>query len=405
MASLVDQKSENQLKRPSGPPHSTAENDVSAARVSSDGPAAGADDLPDIIDVVLEMGRAPEELSTEVPSPPLPVIASPRLPAHLDALAGRARDYVEAASSANTRRAYAADWKHFCAWARRQGLEVFPPDPQTVGLYITAQASGSGRDKKSVATIERRLSSLSWNFAQRGQPLDRKDRHIATVMAGIRNSHAKPPVQKEAILPEDLIAMLETLERGSLRGLRDRAMLLLGFAGGLRRSEIVGLDVGRDQTEDGRGWVEFFPDKGLLVTLRGKTGWREVEIGRGSSDSTCPVVALQMWLKLARIGHGPLFRRVTGQGKAVGAERLNDQEVARLVKRTALSAGIRGDLPEGERGMMFAGHSLRAGLASSAEVDERYVQKQLGHTSAEMTRKYQRRRDRFRVNLTKASGL
>ena len=189
-----------------------------------------------------------------------------------------------------------------------------------------------------------------------------------------------------------------------LRGLRDRAMLLLGFAGGLRRSEVVGLDCGRDQTEDGRGWIEIL-DRGLLVTLRGKTGWREVEIGRGSSDATCPAVALETWLKFARISHGPLFRRVTGQGKAVGADRLNDQEVARLVKRTAMAAGVRGDLPEGERGKLFAGHSLRAGLASSAEVDERYVQKQLGHTSAEMTRKYQRRRDRFRVNLTKASGL
>nr|WP_244421645.1 site-specific integrase [Mesorhizobium alhagi] len=345
---------------------------------------------------------------SQQPEPPPAGENAPLLPAHLETLANRARDYVEAASSANTRRAYAADWKHFCAWCRRQNLDPLPPDPQTVGLYITACASGTGTGEKkpnSVSTIERRLSSLTWNYAQRGQPLDRKDRHIATVMAGIRNKHASPPRQKEAVLPEDLIAMLETLDRGSLRGLRDRAMLLLGFAGGLRRSEIVGLDVGRDQTQDGRGWIEFFPDKGVLVTLRGKTGWREVEIGRGSSDATCPVVALQTWLKLGRIAHGPLFRRVTGQGKAVGAERLHDQEVARLVKRAALAAGVRGDLSEGEREKLFAGHSLRAGLASSAEVDERYVQKQLGHTSAEMTRKYQRRRDRFRVNLTKASGL
>jgi integrase len=365
--------------------------------------------MPDVIDGIMEMGRPAEGRPDEAPTPPLPLPtrAQVHLPGHLEGLADRARDYIEAASSSNTRRAYAADWRHFASWCRRQGLEMLPPDPQTVGLYITACASGTVTgDKKpnSVSTIERRLSSLSWNFAQRGQPLDRKDRHIATVMAGIRNKHAAPPRQKEAILPEDLIAMLETLDRGTLRGLRDRGMLLLGFAGGLRRSEIVGLDCGRDQTEDGSGWVEFFADKGVLVTLRGKTGWREVEIGRGSSDATCPVVALQTWLKFARIAHGPLFRRVTGQGKAVGAERLNDQEVSRLVKRAALAAGVRGDLSEGERAKLFAGHSLRAGLASSAEVDERYVQKQLGHASAEMTRKYQRRRDRFRVNLTKASG-
>jgi integrase len=355
-----------------------------------------------------------DSLNSPTPSPaPLPAVVdaaappSVSLPAHLAALAGRARDYVEAASSANTRRAYASDWKHFSAWCRRQNLPPLPPDPQIVGLYITACASGAAaadRKPNSVTTIERRLSALSWNYAQRSQPLDRKDRHIATVLAGIRNTHGRPPLQKEAVLPEDVIAMLETLDRAGLRGLRDRAMLLVGFAGGLRRSEIVALDVGREQTEDGGGWVEIL-DKGMLVTLRGKTGWREVEIGRGSSDATCPVVALQTWLKLARIGHGPLFRRVTGQGKDVGPDRLTDQQVARLVKRAALAAGVRGDLSEGEREQKFAGHSLRAGLASSAEVDERYVQKQLGHASAEMTRRYQRRRDRFRINLTKAAGL
>lgn len=330
---------------------------------------------------------------------------------HLASLADRARSYVEAASSANTRKAYASDWKHFSAWCRRSNLSPLPPHPQTVGLYITACASGStagtpsrGAKTNSVSTIERRLSSLSWNYAQRGLTLDHKDRHIATVMAGIRNSHARPPVQKEAVMAEDIIAMVETLDRGSLRGLRDRAMLLIGFAGGLRRSEIVGFDLKADQTEDGRGCIEIL-DKGMLVTLRGKTGWREVEVGRGSSDATCPVVVIETWIKFAKLAHGPLFRRVTGQGKAVGSERLNDEEVARLVKRAAMAAGVRGDLSEIERAFKFSGHSLRAGLASSAEVDERYVQKQLGHTSAEMTRRYQRRRDRFRVNLTKASGL
>ncbi|WFU07361.1 site-specific integrase (plasmid) [Rhizobium sp. CB3171] len=350
------------------------------------------------------MSEGETVLSGELPD----IAPSPAPPAHLRDLTARARTYVEAASSANTRRAYAADWKHFSAWCRRQNLAPFPPDPQVVGLYITACASGTatrGGKPNSVSTIERRLSSLCWNYAQRGgQKLDRKDRHIATVLAGIRNTHAAPPRQKESILPEHLIAMLETLDRGSLRGLRDRAMLLIGFAGGLRRSEIVGLDCGRDQTEDGRGWIEIL-DKGLLVTLRGKTGWREVEIGRGSSDVTCPVVALQTWIKFARIANGPLFRRVRGQGKDVGPDRLNDREIARLVKKVALAAGVRGDLSESERATKFSGHSLRAGLASSAEVDERYVQKQLGHASAEMTRKYQRRRDRFRVNLTKASGL
>jgi hypothetical protein len=122
--------------------------------------------------------------------------SSPALPAHLERLADRARDYAKAASAANTRRAYAADWKHFSDWLRRQGLKALPPSPQTVGLYITACASGAAaadRQPNSVATIERRLSALTWHYAQRGTPLDRKDRHVATVLAGIRNTHAAPP--------------------------------------------------------------------------------------------------------------------------------------------------------------------------------------------------------------------
>ena len=91
-------------------------------------------------------------------------------------------------------------------------------------------------------------------------------------------------------MPDDLRAMLATLPH-DLRGLRDRAILLIGFAGGLRRSEIVSLDHGRDDTPDSGGWVEML-DGGTLITLRGKTGWREVEIGRGSSAQTCLVQAL-----------------------------------------------------------------------------------------------------------------
>jgi len=102
----------------------------------------------------------------------------------------------------------------------------------------------------------------------------------------------------------DIIAMLETLDRDTLRGMRDRAMLLIGYTGGLRRSEIVGLHLKADQTEDGRGWIEIL-DKGMLLTLRGKTGWREVEIGRGSSDANCPIAAVETWVKFAKLAHGP----------------------------------------------------------------------------------------------------
>ena len=322
----------------------------------------------------------------------------------LDRLVDTARDYARAAASDNTLKAYAKDWAHFARWCRMKGAEPLPPSPEMIGLYLADLASASGPSPTlSVSTIDRRLSGLAWNYVQRGFNLDRKNRHIASVLAGIKRKHARPPVQKEAILAEDILAMVATLPY-DLRGLRDRAILLLGYAGGLRRSEIVTLDVHKDDTPDSGGWIEIF-EKGALLTLNAKTGWREVEIGRGSKDQTCPVHALEQWLHFAKIDFGPVFVGTSRDGKRALDTRLNDKHVARLVKRTVLDAGIRSELPEKERLALFSGHSLRAGLASSAEVDERYVQKQLGHASAEMTRRYQRRRDRFRVNLTKAAGL
>jgi hypothetical protein len=162
---------------------------------------------------------------------------------------------------------------------------------------------------------------------------------------------------------------------------------------------------GRIRVEDREAAQSLLESALVRVLDPVPTHWREVEVGRGSSDQSCPVVALETWIKFGRIARGPLFRRIFKDNKTVDVERLSDKHVARLVKQTALAAGVRSDLPEGERELLFAGHSLRAGLASSAEIEERYVQKQLGHASAEMTRKYQRRRDRFRTNLTKASGL
>ena len=386
---------------------------------------------------------------------PAPLTARPPSP-HLAALSEKARDYARNARADNTQRAYESDWRQFAAWLRRSGLDPLPPDPQTVGLYLAAcmqdgvsagarnigeihagarniggvhagarNIGAGGRPALRVASLERRLSGICWRYRQLGAPLDTSDRHISTVLAGIRRAHGRPPVQKEAIFADELIAMLATLDM-DLRGIRDRAILAIGFAGGLRRSEIVGLDCGPDQSEDGTGWVEIFPpggdlssasrdsveasgaannDGGLLLTVNGKTGWREVEIGRGSRPETCPVALLETWMRLGRINHGPLFRPIARKNGGVSTERLTDKHVARLVQKTALAAGIRGELTEGERRLAFSGHSLRAGLASSAQIEEAHVQKHLGHASAEMTRRYQRKRDRFKVNLTKAAGL
>ncbi|SIS95590.1 tyrosine-type recombinase/integrase [Paracoccus saliphilus] len=332
------------------------------------------------------------------------------LPVHLvgsgtlDRLIESARDYARHATAENTHKAYAQDWADFSRWCRRRGADPLPPSSELIGLYLADLAAPQDHcPGLAASSIERRLSGLGWAYRQRGFVLERKNRHITTVLAGIRRKHARPPHQKEALGPSDIHAMLATLPF-DLRGLRDRAILLIGYAGGLRRSEIISLDVGHDDTLDSAGWIEILDD-GVLLTLNTKTGWREVEIGRGSSDQTCPVHALEQWLHFGKIHAGPVFVAVSRDSNHALGKRLNDRHVARLIKRTVHDAGLRPELSEAERLKLYSGHSLRAGLASSAEVDERYVQKQLGHASAEMTRRYQRQRDRFRVNLTKAAGL
>lgn len=324
----------------------------------------------------------------------------------VSSLAETAREFARQSAADHTQTAYSSDWRHFLSWCRRKGFDALPPSPQVVGLYIADCAAPSSPSAKalSVSTIERRLSGITWNFTQRGFQFDRADRHVSSVLAGIRRTLGRPPDQKEALLANELLSMIDTLGH-DLRGLRDRTILLLAYAGGLRRSEVVGLNVRMEDIEEGgHGWIEVLPE-GALLRFRSKTGWREVAVGRGSSERSCPVVALERWISFARIERGPVFRPILKDGKTVDVERLSSKHVARLVKHAAEAAGIRGELTSAERGQAFAGHSLRAGLASSADVEERYVQKQLGHASVEMTRRYQRNRDRFKINLTKASGL
>ena len=137
------------------------------------------------------------------------------LPSRLAPLVDAARAYARAATSGNTNRAYAADWRDSLRWRARQGLDLRPlADPECVGLYLAALAAGAegaGGKPRTVATIERRLSALAWNFAQRAHPFDRKDPHVATVLAGVRRTHGRPPVEKEALLPEHVVVMLDAL--------------------------------------------------------------------------------------------------------------------------------------------------------------------------------------------------
>jgi hypothetical protein len=128
----------------------------------------------------------------------------PEVPAHLEKLVETAKDHARGAKAAATQRAYAADWRHYTAWCRRKELEPLPPDPQVVGLYLAASASeppAPGKKPSAGRTIERRLSAIAWNCAQRGQPLDRADRHIAEVMSGSGAATPARPTRRRPFSP------------------------------------------------------------------------------------------------------------------------------------------------------------------------------------------------------------
>lgn len=212
-------------------------------------------------------------------------------------------------------------------------------------------------------------------------------------LQGIRRVHATAQAQKEPVLVEELRAMVKALP-DSLRGLRDRALLLVGFAGGFRRSDLVALD---------RADVKVVHDGMEVVIRRSKTdqegAGRKIGIPFGSDPATCPVRTLSAWVERAGINEGPLFVGVTRHGKLTGI-RLSGIDVARAVKRAGAAAGLEPS--------KLAGHSLRAGLATAAAragKSERAIMAQTGHRSVLMVRRYIRDANLFADNAAAGIGL
>lgn len=263
---------------------------------------------------------------------------------------------ISAPLSAHSKRAYASDWKAYCAWARRSGREVLDPDPLSVAQYLEALAKGApevGGRPASRATLHRRLYALAWNYAQRGAQLAVDSPALQSALA---LGQKAPPREKVVCSQRDLQRMIAALDLSTLRGLRDRAMLLLAYHGKLRRAELVGLDLAA-LPQAGRGALQVL-EQVMIVTLERRGKFHRVEIVRLSKSVFCPVAALEIWLKFARITAGPLFRRVIDEGRAVGDRALSDREFARIVKRAALAAGLAPEFSEAERAQRFSGGSL-----------------------------------------------
>lgn len=311
-----------------------------------------------------------------------------RQAARLEELGERASAYIEGAKAENTRRSYRSDWADFCAWCEKYRRQSMPASPDTVAYYLADRS----QDLKT-STLQRRLATISEAHKAAGVESPTKHTQVRYVWAGIcrekgmAQGHAKPTLTKH------IRGMVEHLP-DSLLGVRDRALILLGYAGAMRRSELVGLDV-TDLA---------IAEEGLVVMIR-KSKTDQVGVGRkigipfGENPATCPVRAVQAWIEEGEIDEGPLFRSVNKHGD-VSERRLSDQVVADVVKRSLRAAG--------KNSRNFAAHSLRAGLitqAAIAGVSERAIQDQSGHKSLAVMRRYIRDGSLFRENAAAKVGL
>ena len=300
----------------------------------------------------------------------------------------QAREFARHSKAENTLRGYRSDWCDFCSWCEAQGLCCLPALPETVAAYI---ADCAGRLK--VGSIQRRLNAIAEAHKATGQDSPTSSGIVRNTLKGIRRTLGTASVQKIPTLIQDIRAMVDARD-DSLIGVRDRALILLGFAGAFRRSELINLEV----------LDLLFNRDGLIVTLRrSKTDQegqgRKIGIPYGANPETCPVRTIQAWLEQAAITSGPVFRSLTRHGK-VQAAALFPADVARVVKKLAERAGL--------DPASYAGHSLRAGHATSAAMagaSERSIMNQTGHRSAQMVRRYIRDGSLFRENSAGKLGL
>lgn len=321
---------------------------------------------------------------------PVPVIQSGQLGP--DQLSEAAAAYADAGMAENTRRAFRSSLKGFVSWCASVGRRPLPADALTVAEYLTARAPDL-----TVSTLAlhlaaiRKAHELAGLDAPHGPAIDR-------VWSGIRKTHGRPPRRKRAVSTAQLRRFVSDLQDpASLRALRDRAILLLGFAGALRRSELVALQLGAGDIR-----AELVGD-GVEIHLDRSKGDQSgagqiVAIPYGETD-LCPVAALQAWISRAEISTGFVFRRVDRRGQ-LGDGRVSDRYVARLVQRAARRCGL--------DPASFGGHSLRAGLATEAAkrgVALATITGHLRHSSPRTTMAYIRDGERFKRNAAAKVGL
>jgi site-specific recombinase XerD len=266
------------------------------------------------------------------------------LPAALGPDLAAAIDLAKAEKAPSTRKAYGTDFRIFREWCEARGVASLPAAPETVAAYLAAQAGNS-----KASTLGRRVAAIRYAHKLAGLALPTDAEGVKATMRGIRRTFGSARVRKAPAVAGKVLGMVATAPEG-LTGLRDRALLLIGFGGALRRSELVALDVADiEETETG-----------LLVTIRASKTDQEgqgVTIAIARGDAACPARALRTWLEVSGIEAGAIFRPIDKAG-TVRASRLTCRSVANIVKAYAERAGF--------DPAIFSGHSLRAGFLTSA---------------------------------------
>ena len=293
---------------------------------------------------------------------------------------------LKSSKAINTVRAYKSDFNDFGLFCAQNGFKSLPSEPKIVSLYLTYLST----KEVKMSTLKRRLVSIGVIHKLKGYYLDTKHPSIIENIMGIKRRKGSKQKGKKPLLINNLKTIINVIDgekNEEIKKLRDRSIILIGFSGAFRRSEIVSLDY--DDLD--------FVKEGLKVNLkRSKTD----QFGEGSikglpyfeNSEYCPVVSLCKWIEISKINSGALFRRFT-KGSKLSENRLSDQTVALLIKDYLEIAGI--------ESRNYSGHSLRSGFATSAAesgVEERSIMAMTGHKSTEMVRRYIKDANLFKNN-------
>jgi site-specific recombinase XerD len=307
----------------------------------------------------------------------VPIPSGTSLPAALASDLTRAAEWAREEKAAATRRAYRSDFRIFDSWCRARSVSALPANPETVAAFLAHDVENGRRP----STLGRRVAAIRYAHKLAGRDAPTDDERVKATMRGIRRSLGTAPRKKAPATAERIISM--ALAAGDdMKGLRDRALLLIGFAGAFRRSELVALDV-EDLEESELGFKVVIRHSKTDQEGAGQT----IAIVRGSV--ACPVTALKAWLEAGGITTGAVFRSVKKGGAVAG--RLSAQSVADIVKLYAERVGLDPAL--------FAGHSMRSGFITSAAKRGASIFKMMDqsrHRSVETLRGYVRDAEIFK---------